>query len=221
MASMMRRFSAGHDAPPLTVGGACSRGPVSPRWRGKPAAEMDGLTGSSGGGLQRLEGCELPTLLFAGHDRRGLIDLAALADTALVLYVYPGSGTSRDLALDALQHETYRRLRRRFSVVVPDGAIVALSSLTRDRQFVQEPRLAFEQIESQEFPHHLIADETCHLAQILGLPTFECDGRRFYERVTIIAHDRRIVKVAYPADPLRDGEQALAWLGRRQLRGVE
>lgn len=212
MASMRRRFGVCLAAPALTAVGACSRGPVSPRWRGKPAAEVAGLAGSSGGGLQRLVGCELPTLLFAGRDRRGLIDLAALADTALVLYVYPGSGTSRDLALDALQHETYRRLRRQFVAVIPDGAIVALSSLTRDQQLVQEPRLAFEQIESQEFPHHLIADETCHLAQMLGLPTFECDGGRFYERVTIIASDGLIVKVAYPADPLRDGEMALAWM---------
>lgn len=172
-------------------------------------------------GPEALTGCELPTFLFDRHDRRDLIDLRALSMLGLVLYIYPGSraissdGSERRVP-DSLQHEAYRSLRSSFAEVIPHGAIVALSSLSRIEQFRCDPQLALEQLESQDFAHHLITDEGCYLARELGLATFECAGKQHYERITLIARGGRIETVLHPVDPETDASQALACLRAHQ-----
>lgn len=188
---------------------------------GPDVLERVELVRSGRAGLQALEGCELPTLLLERHDRgQGLIDLRAVSFFGLVLYVYPGIDFCLDqrlesIALDRVQHEAYRRVRRQFARVMPRGAIVALSSLTRSEQFHREPELAFEQLHAQDFPHVLACDESCHLADALGLPTFGCDGRRYYERATVVARYGQIAKVLYPVNPENDADRALACLCQR------
>jgi len=51
------------------------------------------------------------------------------------------------------------------------------------------------------------------LATVLGLPTFEAGGMRFYTRITLIVRDGVIEHVFHPIDPPGEhAEQVLTWL---------
>lgn len=168
---------------------------------------------------QSLVGLEMPSILFNNFDRR-FLDLGQLAVGGLVLYVYPGSECSpidgaRSLDVDLLQHRTYSALRDRYAEVVPGGALVAASSISPTAQFHHSPELAWDQDEGTRFPHYLVSDEMLQLASELGLPTFSHEGETYYERLTLVAHERRIRRVIHPATPGQDARQALTWL---QLR---
>jgi peroxiredoxin len=59
----------------------------------------------------------------------------------------------------------------------------------------------------------LISDPARQLAAMLGLPTFSADGQTFYKRLTLIAEERRIVKIFYPVvPPARNPADVLTWL---------
>jgi peroxiredoxin len=76
-------------------------------------------------------------------------------------------------------------------------------SLAEQCEFAQRERI----------PYPLLSDPGMQLAEALGLPTFEADGRRFYRRLTFLAHEQRIAKVFYPIFPPRqNASQILRWL---------
>lgn len=80
---------------------------------------------------------------------------------------------------------------------------VSSQPLSEQREFAQLERI----------PYPLLSDPDLRLAEALGLPTFEADGRRFYRRLTFLAHEQRIAKVFYPVfPPHQNASQVLRWL---------
>lgn len=159
---------------------------------------------------------EMPSLLFNNFDRR-FIDLGEIAAGGLVLYLYPGCERSpadgtESLEADLLQHRTYSMLRGRFAEVAPNGALIALSSISPTQQFHQSPELAWDQDEDAPFQHYLVSDEMLQLAQELELPTFQHEGETYYQRLTLIARAGRIQRIFHPVSPGQDAHQALTWL---------
>ena len=62
-------------------------------------------------------------------------------------------------------------------------------------------------------PYPLLNDSGLALASALGLPTFSVGGMRLYKRLTFVARDGRIARVAYPIfPPGSDAELVLEWL---------
>lgn len=158
----------------------------------------------------------MPGILFNNFDRR-LVDLGEIAAAGLVLYVYPGCedlppDSDAGVAGDVLQHATYDALRDRFAEAMPGGALVALSSIPAWLQLHHSPDLAWLQDQEAPFEHYLISDETRQLAEELGLPTFEHEGKVYYERLTIVARGGHIQRVFHPVVPGQDARQALTWL---------
>ena len=68
-------------------------------------------------------------------------------------------------------------------------------------------------VEREGMPDPLLNDSEFALASALGLPTFSVDGMRLYKRLTFVARDGRISRVAYPIfPPGGDAELVLGWL---------
>lgn len=162
-----------------------------------------------------LVGAEFPTLLFGTLDHK-FLDLRSLAGQGLILYVYPGCGSpdSVEAKDDRLRHRSFIGLRCSFADAMPGATIVALSSLSPLEQFRRDAAMVWSCLEEHEgcCPYRLVPDETWQAAQELGLPTFELEGRSFYEPVTIVARNYTIEKVFHPAKAGSDAHQALAWL---------
>lgn len=154
----------------------------------------------------------IPRLLFALVDNRGVIDLAHFAVPGLVLFTYPGAqgeGGERD----RLRYRSFAALRDSFESVIPGGAVVAASATSRAEQFHQDPEVMWEQALDGDPRCILISDEMCYLAEELGLPTFERDGRTFYERLVLIARNGVVEKVFHSIDEsAQDAHKALTWL---------
>jgi peroxiredoxin len=78
-----------------------------------------------------------------------------------------------------------------------------------------------EQIEfavRTSMPFPIISDERFVLADVLRLPTFEFDGRRFYKRLTLVTERGVIVRVFYPVfPPDRNAVEVLDWFTERQV----
>lgn len=163
-----------------------------------------------------LAGVQMPSLLFNNFDRQ-FIDLGEIALGGLVLYMYPGcshspsDGTSA-LQADAAQHRAYDSLRDSFAEVLPNGALVALSSISPTQQFHYSPKLAWDQDEGPGFNYYLVSDEMLQLAEEIGLPTFQHEDETHYERLTLVVRGGRIQRAFHPVTPGQDAHQALAWL---------
>jgi peroxiredoxin len=62
-------------------------------------------------------------------------------------------------------------------------------------------------------PFELLSDSSLQFANALRLPTLEIEGMRLIKRVTLIAHDGKIVKHFYPVfPPDKNAEDVVAWL---------
>ncbi len=71
----------------------------------------------------------------------------------------------------------------------------------------------------EHIPFPLLSDAGLRLAEALGLPTFEVEGRTLYRRLTFVAAAGRIVKVFYPVfPPDRDAATVLGWLEEGEIR---
>ncbi len=53
----------------------------------------------------------------------------------------------------------------------------------------------------------ILSDEHLDLTEALNLPTFEVEGVILTKRVTLICHDREIIKVFYPVFPPKENAQ--------------
>lgn len=70
-----------------------------------------------------------------------------------------------------------------------------------------------EAAERLHLPFELLSDSSLQFANALNLPTFEIEGMRLIKRVTLIAHDGKIVKHFYPVfPPDKNAEDVVAWL---------
>ena len=89
------------------------------------------------------------------------------------------------------------------------ATVVGLSAQSIDDQREAAERLSLS--------HTVAADPELRLAEALGLPTFEFDGRRLYKRLALVAERGRIVKVFYPVfPPDENAAEVAAWLRQRQ-----
>ena len=125
----------------------------------------------------------------------------------VVLYLYPGGGSSRadgeqSAALDAVEHRTFRDHQADLAAV--RHRTVGISSQPTGAQLGSAFACRLE--------HELLSDPKLLLARALGLPTFTTDGERWYERVTLLARDGVIERVFFPVDAGRSAAQALAWI---------
>jgi hypothetical protein len=158
-----------------------------------------------------LTGVRIPGLLCADYDGQ-LVDLNAIAVSALILYLQPGGLSARsDSHADERQHNAYRALLHRFVVTMPSGSAIAALSAAPEvspDEWRQIPK------NSKELPHYLLNDGG-GLAKELPLPTFECGDLRLYDRITLIVVEGRIEKVWYPVVGGQDAQMALTWF---QLR---
>ena len=67
--------------------------------------------------------------------------------------------------------------------------------------------------------HLLLADAELELADELGVPTTETDGRDEYEPMTLVIHDGRIAHVVYPIVlPRAHIDGVLSWLAQHDQR---
>ena len=153
---------------------------------GLPVPEDDG-------GADHLVGLELPSLVLE----------SSLGDVNVrdfdVVYVYPRSGRPDRPLLPGWDETPGARGCTPQSCAFRDlygelGVRVAgLSAQTLDDQL--------EFAERNRMPFPVIADPERRLGATLRLPTFEIVGLTLYKRITLVAHEARIVKVFYPVFP--------------------
>lgn len=152
----------------------------------------------------------------------GEVRLADAGARLLVAYVYPMTGTPGRALPEGWddipgargctpQSCAYRNALGEFRDLGAD--LVGISA--------QSPAEQAEFAEREHISYPLLSDDGLRLAEALGLPTFEVEGRTFYRRLTFIAAAGRIVKVFYPVfPPDRDAAAVLAWLGGRVDSGA-
>jgi peroxiredoxin len=162
----------------------------------------DGLVGTS------LPDIALPSTL--GDDLR----LAEAGARLLVAYVYPMTGTPGRALPEGWDDIPGARGCTPQSCAYRD-ALAEFRGLGADLVGIsaQSPAEQAEFAEREHIPYPLLSDDGLRLAEALGLPTFEAEGRTFYRRLTFVAAEGRIVKVFYPVfPPDRDAAEVLAWL---------
>ncbi|EMC98733.1 hypothetical protein BAUCODRAFT_379125 [Baudoinia panamericana UAMH 10762] len=62
-------------------------------------------------------------------------------------------------------------------------------------------------------PYELLSDEKLELAEALGLPVFEWEGKRLIKRLSMAVEDGKVMKVFYPVfPPDRSAAEVVEWL---------
>lgn len=170
------------------------------------------------GGADHLSDAVLPSVVFeatAGEP----VDLVAASDRGfLVLYVYPRTGVPGeplpagwDLIPGARgctpQSCAFRDSARELDDLGASVFGLSAQTLAEQRAFAEREHL----------PYPLLNDSELRLAAVLGLPTFEADGARYYRRLTFIARAGRIEKVFYPVfPPQNNAAEVIAWIRARR-----
>src|SRR5205085_3670820 len=133
------------------------------------------------GAADHLLGRELPDLTLPSSS--GPVNLAELARERLVLYVYPRTGNPGQPMLPGWDELPGARgctpqscgFRDHAAELAAFGARVAgvsAQTLAEQQDFAERNRMPFP----------VVSDEGFVLAEMLSLPTFQFDGRRFYKR---------------------------------------
>jgi peroxiredoxin len=168
------------------------------------------------GGADGLAGSPVPALALPST-LGGEMRLADAGARLLVGYVYPMTGTPGEALPEGWddipgargctpQSCAYRDTLAEFRDL--GAELVGISA--------QTPAEQAEFAEREHIPYPLLSDDGLRLAEALGLPTFEADGRTFYRRLTFVAATGRVVKVFYPVfPPDRNAGEVLAWLSGR------
>ena len=162
---------------------------------------------------QQLHGRLLPNLKLRATVG-GAVDLAEAAAGTLVLYVYPRTGDPGEPvpadwdAIPGARGCTPQNCAFRDHEAELAGLGATVHGLSA--QPLEEQR-AFA--EREHMPYPLLNDEERLLERELGLPTFDYRGRRYYERITLIANGGRIEKVFHPVAPTSEHvDDVLSWL---------
>jgi len=164
---------------------------------------------------QSLLGQPLPSLRLAATTG-GEMNLATLASRPVVVYMHPGTETSREVPEDpdgllgsgcTLQSRVFSDhgagfAGRRFHVIG-----ISARPAEEQRRFCRRERLGFA----------LLSDTELALAEAIDLPTQRAaGGERVYSRLTFIAHEGVIERIFYPVPiPRRNALDVLAWLDRQ------
>jgi peroxiredoxin len=161
---------------------------------------------------RRLAGSPMPSITLQ-RINGSRIGLRTVSLGWVVFYLYPGTDEISAAAgidspiEDAAQHRAYceREYRFRQLGVRPVG----ISSQQHLEQLAT--------IRDHHIEHLMLIDPDLVLAEALGLPTFELAERRWYRRLTLLAHDGVIERAFYPiATAANNPGQVLTWL---QLHG--
>jgi peroxiredoxin len=165
------------------------------------------------GAAGHLQGADLPSLSLPSTSG-GEVDLAEAASGTLVLYCYPRTGRPGEPLPPAWDEIPGARGCTPQSCAFRDhfgelqalgGAILGLSAQLLEDQVEFADRV--------HLPYPVLSDPALRLADALRLPTFEVAGMRLYRRLTLVASERRIVKVFYPVfPPDRNASEVLSWL---------
>ncbi len=182
---------------------------------GLPAPVDDGAAAG-------LPGREVPDLALPST-AGGELRIAGPAADLLVAYVYPMTGApGRALPhgwddIPGARGCTPQSCAYRDAVADFERLGAALVGISAQAAAEQAEFAAREHI-----PFPLLSDPRLRLAEALGLPTFEVEGRTLYRRLTFVAMAGRIVKAFYPVfPPDRDAGEVLAWLaGARRPGGA-
>ena len=165
------------------------------------------------GAANHLEGREVPQLSLPATTG-GRIDLADAAAGRLVLYCYPRTGRpGEDLPpgwdeTPGARGCTPQSCAFRDLSAEIEGRGASLLGLS-----AQSLKDQVEFAERVGLPYPILSDSALALATALALPTFEVAGMRLYRRLTLIARERRIVKIFYPVfPPDRNAADVLSWL---------
>jgi peroxiredoxin len=154
---------------------------------------------------------------LVGREVPELLGLAELAEGLLVAYVYPMTGTPGEPlphGWDDIpgargctpQSCAYRDALADFEELGATVVGISAQSAAEQAEFAAR----------EHIPFALLGDEGLLLREVLGLPTFEVEGRELYRRLTFVAAEGRIVKVFYPVfPPDRDAGEVLGWLRDR------
>jgi peroxiredoxin len=163
------------------------------------------------GAADHLVGLELPDLVL--ESSAGNVKISDFG----VIYVYPRSGRPGVPLIDGWNETPGARgctpqscaFRDAHKELVALGARVAgLSAQTLEDQL--------EFAERNHMPFPVIADPQRRLGAALDLPVFEIAGYTLYKRITLVAEERRIVKVFYPVfPPDANAGDVVAWLSSR------
>jgi peroxiredoxin len=165
------------------------------------------------GAADHLHGSEVPEVLL-DSTLGGALHLGEATERLAVLYIYPRTGVPGEPlpegwdAIPGARGCTPQSCAFRDHVLelaAYGATVLGLSSQpsAEQREFAQR----------EHIPYPLLSDPELRLATALSLPTFEAAGKRFYRRLTFIAHERRITKVFYPIfPPHHNAAQVLDWL---------
>jgi peroxiredoxin len=165
------------------------------------------------GAADHLQGADLPSLSLPSTSG-GEVDLAEAASGTLVLYCYPRTGRPGEPLPPGWDEIPGARgctpqscaFRDHFAELQAlGGAILGLSAQLLEDQVEFADRV--------HLPYPVLSDPALRLADALRLPTFAVAGMRLYRRLTLVASERRIVKVFYPVfPPDRNASEVLSWL---------
>jgi len=150
-----------------------------------------------------LVGQRLPTIEPLSLEGRP-ISLCDLSIGWLAVYFYPGNSDDADAALeDARQHRAFRRHERAFEE--RSIRVAALSSQPQEQQV--------QSVWAHDLQHAMLRDTELALADRLCLPTVQADGKRWFDRVTLLALGGVIEHVFHPVTRASaNPEQVLAWI---------
>jgi peroxiredoxin len=160
---------------------------------------------------RRLAGTPMPSITLQ-RINGSRIGLQTISLGWVVFYLYPGTGAISapgidSPAEDAVQHRAYCEREYRFREL--GVRMVGISS----QQHLEQ----LGTIREHHIEHLMLVDPDLVLAEALGLPTFELAERRWYRRLTLLAHDGVIERAFYPvATAANNPGQVLTWL---QLHG--
>lgn len=162
--------------------------------------------------IDRLRYKRLPSLELEWMPGEWL-DVRALGAKPLVLYCHPGTepgaleledGEDEQMpGADAAECRSFAE--RELELASMNHRVVGVSS--------QSAAAQLDLATQEALPHVMLSDDRLELAEEMGLPTFEVDGVRLYERVTLIVRDGRVQKVFYPIlDPTAHAAEVAEWL---------
>ncbi|MFI6698674.1 redoxin family protein [Streptomyces sp. NPDC050509] len=180
---------------------------------GLPVPEDDGAAA-------HLPGKPVPSLELPSTGDTA-VRLDALGAGRTVIYLYPLTGRPGvDLpegwdAIPGARGCTPEAcgFRDHFQDLVAAGAVQVFGLSSQDPDYQREV------VERLNLPFEMVSDPTWSLAQALGLPLFEVNGRTLYKRLTLIIRDGVIEHVFYPVFPPNEhAHQVLAWLRTAPVR---
>ncbi|HWX43951.1 MAG TPA: peroxiredoxin [Solirubrobacteraceae bacterium] len=167
------------------------------------------------GAANHLPGREVPRVPLSST-LGDQLDLGAATDRLAVVYVYPRTGVPGEPLPPGWDEIPGARGCTPQSCAFRDHVLELAAYGASVLGLSGQPHHQQREFAGREhIPFPLLSDPDLRLAEILGLPTFEAAGRRFYRRLTFVARERRIAKVFYPVfPPHRNPSEVLDWLAQ-------